>query len=281
MSQRRTHQGNPFEKFPEGDLFSWMEVPRSLSSAGILFYERHVQLLDYLNFQLALTHRLDEMERAHKTILKILDSKGSAEEIRAIEQVEEVRGARDRLEGFLPLARELLLCNHIDAFQTYLGALLSLIFHSKPETLKSGESVTVEEIFDHASFEELITYIAERRVTALSYKGFFALAEYMENKVGISVGEAEEVERISALIEIRNVYIHNQGRIDRRFLRLFPEVDATGKHVNEIFRHPGRGIAEIVRAVQRVDSIAVEKFGLDARIPTTKMKLYYRPKEPA
>jgi hypothetical protein len=47
------------------------------------------------------------------------------------------------------LIAEMLLCRQVDNFLTYLAELMSLVFHHRPEMLRSDEKVSAKDVLNH------------------------------------------------------------------------------------------------------------------------------------
>jgi len=85
--------------------------------------------------------------------------------------------------------------------------------------LISEEKVSYKEILEYDTKTELIAFITERKVLALSFKGLRELSEDLEEKYGVMIfSKAEDLDRAAILVEQRNLIVHNQGIVNQRYL---------------------------------------------------------------
>ncbi len=90
------------------------------------------------------------------------------------------------------LLAELIHCRNVDNFLAYITDLLALIYHHRPEMLKSSEKVEVKFIMQFLSMDDLINALAEKRVQELSYKSFQDLHDYLSSKIGLPLVTTDE-----------------------------------------------------------------------------------------
>jgi hypothetical protein len=127
-------------------------------------------------------------------------------------------------QGILQLIRfgrvvmEMLLVRATDNFLTYVSELLALVFTTRPETLKSTETVRLEEILQYSTMEDLVQHLAERRVERLSYQGMRDLQKDLADRLGFELFvSAESLSHAIRIIEVRNLIVHNRGIVHRLF----------------------------------------------------------------
>jgi hypothetical protein len=175
-------------------------------------------------------------------------------------------GIGDLAETYMPLGRELAFCRVVDYYLFYIAELLALIFRTKPEALKSNEHVTVESVLQHSTLEELIESISERKVLDLSFKGVFALADYLKRRLSLELFDSDaDMERVVRIVEYRNLFVHNRGVVNRLYLSRVPT--ATEK-IGEKIQLNGEQVTEdvvyLMGNAKAVDAKAVAKFGIPA-----------------
>jgi hypothetical protein len=153
-------------------------------------------------------------------------------------------GYRDKMRGHKPassgrnvtndfgLYKDLLfqtvLCREVDNYLTYLTDLLTLVFKARPETLKSRETVTIEEALSHDTIDDLVHSLAEKRVPNLSYLGLLDLSKYFSERLGLSIfDDASDAIEANALVAARNLLVHNRGIVDKTFLETVPDCPLT------------------------------------------------------
>ena len=90
-------------------------------------------------------------------------------------------------ERFSEMYGQVLLTRDIDAFQRYLTKMLSRIYTERPETLKSSEKVEIQDVLRFKNMKDFVSYIVEKRVHELSYKGMQEILEFLEKKHGLKI----------------------------------------------------------------------------------------------
>lgn len=117
------------------------------------------------------------------------------------------------------LVNEIMLSRAVESFDLYLQKILVAIFLAKPEMLKSEGKIDVSTVIDMKNTEELIVYIAEKKINELSYKSLEDLSKYIKSIGGIELFEDKKIYEIVLLAsEIRNLIAHNDCRANDRFL---------------------------------------------------------------
>lgn len=166
------------------------------------------------------------------------------------------------------LVNEIMLSRAVETFDLYLQRILVSIFLSKPEILKSEGKIEISTVIDIKNSEDLIAYIAERKINELSYKSLDDLSKYIKNTTGIDLFENEEThDTILMASEIRNLIAHNDCKANERFLKKTKEtkeeieISDNGKIIisDEWMRTASYTLDG---AVFRFDELAAEKFSL-------------------
>ena len=160
---------------------------------------------------------------------------------------------------------EMLLVRATDNFLTYIAELLALVFTTRPETLKSNEMVRLEEILQHSTMEDLVQYLAERRVERLSYQGMKDLQKDLADRLGFELFLSDEsLSRAIRIIEVRNLIVHNRGIVNRLFqTRTGDSTVAIGSPVKINLRNTMiEDLDFLAKSVVEMDERAAVKFGL-------------------
>ena len=90
--------------------------------------------------------------------------------------------------------------------------------------LKSGQEVTVEFVVEHIATKDLIPALVEGRVMELSYKGMSDLCTYTEKKLGFRLFPDEgKLRKAVRLVDMRNVIVHNRGKVNIHLIQRQPE----------------------------------------------------------
>jgi hypothetical protein len=167
---------------------------------------------------------------------------------------------------------EMMLVRGTDNFLTYLSELLALVFTSRPETLKSAETVRLEDILKHATMDDLVKRLAERRVERLSYQGMKDLQKDLAEKLNFEIFPSPEpLSRAVRIIEIRNLFVHNRGIVNRTFQARTGDSPLAIGSLFELRPHPLISDLDfLAHFVLDIDKRASVKFGLARSKPEPK-----------
>ncbi len=116
----------------------------------------------------------------------------------------------------------ILFSSLADNFETYLSDLLYEIYLANPNTLKSEEMVTIQDVLNCTDIEEFVDFWAKRKLGKLqrgSIKGFVAENKQINSLGVIGNTQQEELERI---LQIRHLYAHKNGIVDEKFMKYYP-----------------------------------------------------------
>ncbi|HEV2627416.1 MAG TPA: hypothetical protein VGV41_02060 [Pseudolabrys sp.] len=112
-----------------------------------------------------------------------------------------------------------LVIGMVNNFHCYLSELLQEVMLKRPEILRSSERVTTEDVLQFARVRDIRSFLADRKVSELSYGGLRQTREFISDRLGVELFSAEEQERLLTIfVEIRNVHTHNRGVVNRLFL---------------------------------------------------------------
>jgi len=168
------------------------------------------------------------------------------------------------IKRFARFVCEMMLVRGTDNFLTYVSELLALIFTTRPETLRSAETVKLEEILEHASMDDLVKRLAERRVERLSYQGMKDLQKDLAEKLNFEIfPSSEPFSRAMRIIEIRNLLVHNRGIVNRTFQVKTGDSSLAIGSLFELRPHPLISDLDfLAKSVLDIDERAALKFGL-------------------
>jgi hypothetical protein len=160
---------------------------------------------------------------------------------------------------------EMIVQRTADNFVKYLTDLLTAIFVTRPQSLRtSKEQESLDFVLGFESMEELIRAIAEKRVEQLAYLGMRKLDDYFREKLGfelfVSASDKKTAER---LIEVRNVIVHNRGRVSKIYKsRIADEPKAVGERIDLKYSDVQKARLFLENLAVDIDQRAVEKWGL-------------------
>lgn len=157
---------------------------------------------------------------------------------------------------------KILFSSAVDNFELYLSQLLYEIYLAKPQTLKSKQEVTVEEVLRCSDMDEFIQYIANEKISKLqkgSVKGFISDNKQISSFKVISNDEVREIEKI---LQIRHLYTHKNGIIDEKFLTMYSgEFDLKEEHLLSIKEYLDK-IRYLFEVIKKLDLKAIQTYNL-------------------
>jgi hypothetical protein len=222
------------------------------------FFDFDEEIGEFFIFFVRWTRRPDQM---YEDIVK-LAYQDDPEKLKVL--LAEPRGGESRIKRFARFVMEMMLIRGTDNFLSYLSELLALIFTSRPETLKSAETVKLEDILQHATMDDLVKRLAERRVERLSYQGMKDLQKDLTERLNFEIfPSCEPLSRAVRIIEIRNLLVHNRGVVNRTFLARTGDSSMPIGSLFELRPHPLISDLDfLAHSVLDIDERASVKFGL-------------------
>lgn len=120
-----------------------------------------------------------------------------------------------RLEDRLGFLQEMALVYAIALTEAFTKEYLQLIYVNKPEVIKSRRQVTFEEVLSYGSIEELRRALAEKEVVDISYRSVDDLAEYLNYKFNLGIGDGLDWRQMFREAHYRrNILVHNRGIVN-------------------------------------------------------------------
>lgn len=172
---------------------------------------------------------------------------------------------------FYQLMAEMALCRVVDNYLSYVTDLLGILFRTRPECLKSSETITLEFALAHKTTSRLIRAIADRQVNKLSYRGMKDLNEYTSKQLGLALfGSSAELSQGIQLIEMRNLIVHSRGVVNDTFLsRTGNPHYGIGSQLSFSFSSVQENGNFLARCVEELEQRAHSKFGFAMPISNT------------
>jgi hypothetical protein len=176
------------------------------------YFATYMELVAFVAFVATVSKRADEVRRLAHEALQF----GQPEDER--EEESEDASAVAAFRRYRSLLLETVLTRAVDNYLGYVSELLALAFLTKPEMLRSDETVPVRLVLEHDTMGDLIEDLAERRVERLAYQSLRDLSQYLRERVGFDLfGSDEHFEGAARLVELRNLVVHNRGVVNRTF----------------------------------------------------------------
>lgn len=257
---------------PDAGKNDYARIPLSGTGGCDRFFIEHARLSHFVGFVSQLAMRSDEVV---KIASRALAGLGKDEEP---PDFDNSKGAVATLRRQRQLLLQMTLTRGVDNYLTYLAELLALLFESKPETMRAklGEAakrrdaqpefVSLDVVLQHKTMDDLLDYLAERRVNELSHRGMLALDAYLSQKLGFPLFNDEASRRRAVrIVEVRNVIVHNRAAVNRLFIgRVSDDSFTLGQtiefNVDDVFGD----LDALAQSVADIDARAVEKWTLPA-----------------
>lgn len=163
----------------------------------------------------------------------------------------------------LPIYLEANYCRGVDNFLSFVSQLLSLVFLTKPETLRSDQKISIADALVHTTMDDLVKHIAEETVHRLSYRGFGDLNDWAAKRLGFRFIEDDAtVAMVVRILETRNLLVHNRGIVNREFIRRTQEQLEEGHGLNVTVHSISADLTLLDRQAIDIEKRAQVKFGL-------------------
>jgi hypothetical protein len=235
------------------------------------FFRSFYQLWTFLGWILSMHVKIQDVAKTAAGALLyaaklpgLADLVSVEESTRCENQLGEGVGPREVAVNYKNLIREMWLCRAADSYLTYLSEELALVFRTRPETMKSPESVKLDVILGYSKMEDLISALAERRVHDLSYQGMQDLTDYLKERLGFDLFPvAQQLNDVRRIVETRNLIVHNRGVVNRVFLSRLPSYPAKPGEQIDLSRSLTDTLV-LAQSVADIDPRAAAKF----RLPT-------------
>jgi hypothetical protein len=178
--------------------------------------------------------------------------------------------AHQEFRKYLPLILELLITRATNNFLTYISELLTQIHRTRPETLRSSETIKFEDVLKHSTMDQLIYALVEKRVESLAYKGMEELNKDLNAKMGLSLfPDHDDLRRAIQIIELRNVITHNRGLVSQKYKRRTDTNQKLGSKVKLHYRSIFSDVSFLRKNALDIDREANRKFEMPNRITAT------------
>ncbi|MFD3982492.1 hypothetical protein ACFWR6_28255 [Streptomyces griseus] len=250
------------------DYLTW--TPSLATEAACRFYEQHSR-----DIQHAASASLILKEYEH-----LLNAVGSAFSEIAPDGPETLfpghyqrrERMRKTVKDLTPASAELGLTRCVENFLSYLSDILTDALIARPELLKSQEQVSLEEVLEHGSIDDFVSWAAEKRVAQLSFKGLDEIAQYISKRLGLQLHRDEtDWLKLKKGVALRNLIVHRRSIIDQRFIHLTKEKSLKKGDVYETTMNDYVRTAEsAMKIVGEFDTEVSTKFSIPQRDTTTQ-----------
>lgn len=164
---------------------------------------------------------------------------------------------------------EMVLVRVVDNFMSYLSNIIRECLKSRREIMRSNETVSYLEIFQAQTLDELHEALVERKVDALGYLGFLALAQWIDDRLGISLLQDFPAKMtLLEFIEIRNCIVHNRGLRSEKMakaLRVDQFAEFVGTKIELDLECNFMAAQAAAECVSLLDEVVATKFHIERR----------------
>lgn len=160
------------------------------------------------------------------------------------------------------LLSRILFCSAIDNFETYLSEVLYEICLARPESMKSSQTITLEQVLKCGDIEEIIRMVAREKIQKLqkgSVKGFIK-----DNQQIYSLGVIDAIRQddIEAALQIRHLFTHRNGIVDEKFLHSYQGSKQIGDELQLSIDEMLDIFTKLIDTVTVIDNSAIVKYKL-------------------
>lgn len=201
--------------------------PDISTKSGALYFDSTLSDLEFLFFIIDTVLIGDYIPYHAKKTLELAD--GLAAENEVIKSPEElmqkkpgncIKKLRQHSQEFI----EMIYSRQVDNFQTYIVNLVREILKVQPNILHNNHpQISIAQLLEVGSKDELISEIIENKVSSLANKGFKNIEEWCRAS-GIPLTVNKDFKnKLKEFIAIRNIIVHNGCIVDEKYLRVAPQ----------------------------------------------------------
>jgi len=149
---------------------------------------------------------------------------------------------------------DMAVTHTIAMLESFLSDFLTTIFRLRPNTLKSENTATYEEILSFSSREELISHLANSRAEKL-LKGDLRLnvADNLNKTFYIDISQFDRFNIIHEAFCRRHIIVHNDGFTDKEYCKKIPE-SQTGEELSTDLQYIETLLTTVGQFIDYLDS---------------------------
>ena len=146
------------------------------------------RIFDFVFFGAGLAQQADE-KRLHAARMRVKIAveleEDDAKERSNLEQIEANKDVTfKRFISFNRLIIDNVISDLVNNFLCFPSEILQLCMITRPELLRSSETIKLEDILSFSSRDEMLEFIAEKKINDLSYGGVRELDQFFYNRLG-------------------------------------------------------------------------------------------------
>lgn len=117
---------------------------------------------------------------------------------------------------------DMAVTHTIALLESFLSDFLATVFTLRPNTLKSGNTATYEDILSFSSKKELIRHLASNRAEKILEGDLYEVADKLNKTFSIDISKFDKFNIIHEAFCRRHIIVHNDGITDKEYCRKIP-----------------------------------------------------------
>jgi len=118
---------------------------------------------------------------------------------------------------------DMAVTHTIAIFESFLSDFLIAIFTLRPDTLKSGNTATYEDILSFSSRKKLIGHLASNRTQKILEGDLYCdVADQLNKTFSIDISKFDKFNTIHEAFCRRHIIVHNNGVTDKEYCKKIP-----------------------------------------------------------
>jgi len=205
------------------------KYPAICSKSAKDFYIEHKKLNEFYFFVFGLAFKANDFQSAlNKRLSDLYDDAEKKEYY--MKQSENQSSELKTMKKHMDIFGEILYVRHVENYINYIAGIINQIFIAKPMTLRSSENITLAEALSQETINDLVLFVAEKKVNQLSYLSLTDLNNYFLDRFGLSLANSIDLQNLFIAVETRNLSVHNRSIINSRYInRMKISEDNIGK----------------------------------------------------
>jgi hypothetical protein len=242
----------------------WDELPGSITPSCCRFMKAAMRNIDFVYFITQVAARQDEVRKVAIEALLAAGARNEDERSRLLRERDGGDPTTEQLRRYSDVIYEMWLTRSVDNYLVYVSELLSAVFRTRPETLRSNEQVRLDFVLEHSNMDDLVHALAERR----AYAGMAELVRSLRETMGFELFDnAAGLQRAIRIIEDRNLIVHNRGVVNRTYRRRVPDAPyALDDQLRFDFDSMYDDVEFLAAAALSADKRATEKWSLAVEV---------------
>ncbi len=224
---------------------------------------------DYAERGAILSVTIDKALMAASAIEKVATEELEARRDATLEKIK-TDGASKKLEKYSMMNARYLVTSLTDSFLTYVSHLIQSTLKKNRNTLKSGETVRIDDLLDFKKNSDLVNFLIDRKINELSYGGLRKIEEYARDRLGIDMLKDNKARDLLVIfLELRNIYVHNRGYVNDVFLNRVRDQCGFAFHKNKRYQVDFSELCTLANncadVAMRLDEVVSTKFHLERK----------------